>query len=77
VYVVAVGDDAEPAIGIFEGGRRYRLVFKEFDLSNYGGNSRQVASAAVTDYALELARQVEKEPLNWFNFYSFWQSPST
>lgn len=61
--------------GLFEGGRRYRLVFEHFAerVEIARGKGRQARlSEWVARYAGRLEHYAKMYPYNWFNFYDFW-----
>lgn len=63
--------------GFYEGGRKYRVVFEEFELSaptNRADRGRNLQSIAQA-YARRLEHFARIYPLNWFNFYDFWEKP--
>ncbi|QDH68809.1 LpxL/LpxP family acyltransferase [Marilutibacter alkalisoli] len=62
--------------GLYQGGRRYRLVFEPF---NAGGTiarreRERTLSQWVHRYAARLESHARSAPFNWFNFYDFWQN---
>lgn len=61
--------------GLYLGGRRYALHFEPFaDPLTIPRAARQRALAeAAQRYATRLEHYVRLAPLNWFNFYDFWQ----
>lgn len=50
------------AFGLFQGGRRYEIVFES------------LRAPELALYAAILERQARRAPLNWFNFYDFWDA---
>lgn len=64
-------------LGIYEGGNRYRAVFKRLvDFSETPSRGREAAvEAAVRRYAAMLEEQCRQSPYNWFNFFDFWRGP--
>jgi predicted LPLAT superfamily acyltransferase len=50
------------AFGLFQGGRRYEIVFQALDVPE------------PTPYAAILEGQARRTPYNWFNFYDFWRA---
>ncbi|HEY4214552.1 MAG TPA: hypothetical protein VGM84_23960 [Steroidobacteraceae bacterium] len=62
-------------IGLYRGGRRYRVVFAELaDFSNIPHGGRNAAlEEAVQRYAALLEKYCRSDPYNWFNFYDFWR----
>ncbi|MBD8525408.1 acyltransferase [Pseudomarimonas arenosa] len=64
--------------GLYRGGRRYDLYFEMFD-AEIQVPRRERASALLAlqaRYAERLEHYVRLAPLNWFNFYDFWQTQS-
>ena len=57
--------------GVFEGANRYRLEFISMDIAHLQGRTAERAEAATAMFATHLQRQVRQAPLNWFNFYDF------
>ncbi len=58
--------------GLYEGGNRYRIQFVEFG-PNAAQNSRGAALQPLVDrYAALLEQYTRRYPLNWFNFYPYW-----
>jgi len=64
-------------LGVYEGGNRYRAVFKRLvDFSETPSREREAAvEAAVRRYAQMLEEQCRRSPYNWFNFFDFWRGP--
>ena len=63
--------------GLHEGGNRYRIEFVEFGPAA-APESRGVAlQPAVDRYAAVLEEYARRYPLNWFNFYPYWQDEGT
>ena len=60
--------------GLYEGGRRYRVRFVAFDVGPAQVPAAHAQQPAVDRYAALLAEQARRTPLNWFNFYPFWDS---
>ncbi len=67
------------AFGLYRGGNRYDLAFESFsDGLHIPRSERQRALAALIQrYATRLEHYARLAPYNWFNFYDFWQSPSS
>ena len=67
------------AFGLYRGGNRYDLAFESFsDGLHVPRSERQHALAALIQrYATRLEHYARLAPYNWFNFYDFWQSPTT
>ncbi|MDO8771883.1 MAG: acyl-CoA synthetase [Burkholderiaceae bacterium] len=66
-------------VGLYLGGNRYQINFEPLaDFSNVPTGQRGVAvEAAVARYAALLDQYCRQAPYNWFNFFDFWQAPST
>lgn len=64
--------------GIYLGGNRYELQFSPlFDFSTVSRGERQAAIAqAQAAYVATLEATCRAHPLNWFNFFDVWHSPS-
>jgi len=64
--------------GIYEGKRRYRLVFDPLPspgpLSRNRREKRAQLNQWVAAYAQRLEHYAKAYPYNWFNFYDFWNS---
>lgn len=63
--------------GLYEGGRRYRMVFERFPAPDpaCAGNRRQrrlQLDQSLAHYARRLEHFARQYPYNWFNFYDFW-----
>jgi predicted LPLAT superfamily acyltransferase len=58
-------------------GAGYRVTFERFrDVISLPRKGRDEALVAlVTEYAARLERQCRESPLDWFNFYPFWEAP--
>ena len=54
----------------------YRLVieFFEDEIRLTGKNKQQAYERAAQKFALALEKQVARSPLQWFNFYDFWDN---
>lgn len=65
--------------GLYMGGNRYAIHFENLaDFSNVSREERDTAvQAAIARYAALLDQYCRKAPYNWFNFFDFWQAPST
>jgi predicted LPLAT superfamily acyltransferase len=72
------------AFGLFEGGRRYRIVFEPLagrvvpDGEQAGepgpaGMASATLSTTLARYVSNLERQARLRPFNWFNFYDYWE----
>lgn len=58
--------------GLYEGGNRYRIEFVEFG-PTAAQNARGAAFQPMVDrYAVLLEKFARRYPLNWFNFYPYW-----
>lgn len=71
----ALGVPVFLVFGLFEGGRRYRLVSEHFAerVEIPRGPDRQaVLTKWVARYAGRLEHYARAYPYNWFNFYDFW-----
>ena len=53
-------------------GDTYKVFVRPIETSREGKTSRQIASELAGVYAKELEDIVRKYPLQWFNFYEFW-----
>lgn len=62
--------------GLYSGGNTYDLHFEMFsEQLEIGRRDRQaVLASLVQRYAHRLEHYVRLSPLNWFNFYDFWQT---
>ena len=59
-------------LGLYEGANRYRIEFIEFGPAA-ARDSRGAALQPVVDrYAALLEQYARRYPLNWFNFYPYW-----
>jgi predicted LPLAT superfamily acyltransferase len=65
--------------GLYLGGNRYRLVFESFaDRVEIPRHDRGPAlDVWIARYAKRVEHYVHVAPYNWFNFYDFWQDPTT
>lgn len=61
--------------GLYRGGNRYDLVFEHFaDRIELPRQHRADALQSLVErYSARLEEHVRTVPLNWFNFYDFWQ----
>jgi predicted LPLAT superfamily acyltransferase len=57
----------------------YELSMQKFadDVRPTRSGGRRSYAAYVQDYATQLEQRVAEAPLQWFNFYDFWQQPAT
>lgn len=62
--------------GVYQGGRRYRVVFEPFSEGLQLERHRRDAHLreVVARYAARLEHYVRVWPYNWFNFHDFWQT---
>ena len=60
--------------GLYEGGNRYRIEFVEFGDAAPSGARGAALQPAVDRYAGLLERYARRYPLNWFNFYPYWDA---
>lgn len=62
-------------VGIYEGGNRYTIHLESvMDFSCVGPAEREQASrAALFRYVQLIEQHCLKAPVNWFNFFDFWQ----
>ncbi|MFW5927493.1 MAG: hypothetical protein ACOCSR_05515, partial [Wenzhouxiangella sp.] len=64
--------------GLYEGGRRYRLVFEPLERPGQVGGNRRQKRAGLNQWVAEYAKRLEyhacRYPYNWFNFYDFWNT---
>jgi predicted LPLAT superfamily acyltransferase len=60
--------------GLYRGGNRYHVVFREIaDFSNVPASGRDAAiRAAIERYAQLLEQYCRSDPYNWYNFFNFW-----
>ncbi|MFU8830696.1 MAG: lipid A biosynthesis acyltransferase [Wenzhouxiangella sp.] len=62
--------------GLYEGKRRYRLIFERLErpgsLSTNRREKRAQLNQSVACYAQRLEYYARLYPYNWFNFYDFW-----
>ncbi|MGC1548209.1 MAG: acyltransferase [Rhodanobacter sp.] len=65
--------------GLYLGGNRYRLIFESFaeQVVIPRHERASVLDALIARYAGRLEHYVHVDPYNWFNFYDFWQGPSS
>jgi len=66
-------------LGMYRGGNRYDLVFEtlaeQVELPRTDRNA--ALDAYIRHYAERLEHHLREAPCNWFNFYDFWQPPTT
>ncbi|TVQ29166.1 MAG: hypothetical protein EA370_15705 [Wenzhouxiangella sp.] len=62
--------------GLYEGNRRYRLIFERLPQPGQMPTNRREKRARlnqwVATYAQRLEHYARRYPYNWFNFYDFW-----
>lgn len=73
-YVLAARSGAPllACFGLYEGGNRYRIKFIETGLRLESSASGIDFQSAVDRYAQILEEQARLYPMNWFNFYPYW-----
>ena len=61
--------------GLYRGGNTYDLYFELLsDKIHIDRNNRQQDLENICQrYCLSLEQHIQKDPLNWFNFYDFWE----
>ena len=60
--------------GLYEGGNRYRIEFVEFGPAAPRREPRCGVQPVVDRYAALLEEYARRYPLNWFNFYPYWDA---
>ncbi len=65
--------------GLYLGGNRYSIHFHQLaDFTDVKRNQRDIAvKNAMLEYANLIDYYCRAAPYNWFNFFDFWQSPTT
>jgi predicted LPLAT superfamily acyltransferase len=65
--------------GLYLGGNRYSIHFHPLaDFTNVARDQRDIAiKCAMHEYATLIDYYCRAAPYNWFNFFDFWQAPST
>lgn len=58
--------------GLYEGGNRYRIEFVEFGETAPAKHRGETLQAMLERYAHILESYARRWPLNWFNFYPYW-----
>jgi predicted LPLAT superfamily acyltransferase len=58
--------------GLYEGGNRYRIEFVDFGPGAAGNSSGAALQPVIDRYAGLLQDYARRYPLNWFNFYGYW-----
>lgn len=61
--------------GLYEGGNRYRIEFVEFGAASSKQARGVELQPVVARYAGLLEAYARKYPLNWFNFFPYWDGP--
>jgi predicted LPLAT superfamily acyltransferase len=63
-------------LGLYEGGRSYRLVFEPLERPGPHTTDRRQRRVLLDQWLANYARRLEyyarRHPYNWFNFYDFW-----
>jgi len=63
-------------LGLYDGGRSYRLVFEPLERPGPHTTDRKQRRALLDQWLANYARRLEyharRYPYNWFNFYDFW-----
>jgi len=75
-HVLAARSEARVLVffGVYEGANRYRIEFSEFG-PTASRDSRGVALQPMVDrFSFLLERAARQYPLNWFNFYPYWDA---
>jgi predicted LPLAT superfamily acyltransferase len=76
---VATGANVVLVFAFRTGYRRYELHASEprsYRVED-GGDKQAMAAMAASDFAAALTESVRRFPLQWFNFYPFWDASST
>jgi predicted LPLAT superfamily acyltransferase len=78
-YVLAARSGAKllACFGMYEGKNRYRIKFIEADIELTPNSRGSELQAAVDRYAKILEEQAKLYPMNWFNFYPYWDEQKT
>lgn len=65
--------------GAYLGGNRYQISFEPLaDFTDIPTGQRgAMVNAAIIRYAALIEQHCRKTPYNWFNFFDFWQTPSS
>jgi predicted LPLAT superfamily acyltransferase len=58
--------------GLYEGANRYRIEFVDFGPAEPAGSRGAQLQPAIDRYAALLEQYARRWPLNWFNFYPYW-----
>ena len=59
--------------GLYEGGARYRVEIVEYGAPAPAGSRGSALQPAVDRYVALLEQYARRYPLNWFNFFPYWQ----
>jgi predicted LPLAT superfamily acyltransferase len=75
-HVLAARSGAEVLLffGIYQGGNRYLIEFREFGPSAARDCRGAALQPMVDRYANLLEHAARRYPLNWFNFYPYWDT---
>jgi predicted LPLAT superfamily acyltransferase len=60
--------------GLYEGGNRYRIEFIDLGAPPPADSRGAALTPFVARYAALLEAYAVRYPMNWFNFYDYWQS---
>ena len=73
-YVLAARSGAPllACFGLYEGGNRYRIKFIEIEQTPNAKSRGSALQPFAAQYARMLEEQARLYPLNWFNFYPYW-----
>ena len=73
-YVLAARSGAPllACFGLYEGGNRYRIKFIEIEQTPNAKSRGTALQPFAAHYARMLEEQARLYPLNWFNFYPYW-----
>ena len=73
-YILAARSGAPllACFGLYEGGNRYRIKFIEIEEIPDAKSRGTALQPFVAHYARMLEEQARLYPLNWFNFYPYW-----
>ena len=76
-HVLAARSEAPVVMffGLYEGGNRYRIEFVEFGPAAPAASRGAALQPVVDRYAALLEQYARRYPLNWFNFYPYWDDP--
>ncbi|MCX7659786.1 MULTISPECIES: acyl-CoA synthetase [Caldimonas] len=62
--------------GLYEGDNRYRIEFADFGPAAQRTARDEALQTVIDRYAQRLEHYARRYPLNWFNFYPYWATPS-